>query len=326
MIAINIPQTQYLISNRWTFEHPMRVDSAGKPMGPAVALVGAAGTIGAGISMGGVLGGLMIAGGIASGIGGLSGNKFLSNLGMGLSLVGGIGGAFTAAGPGQELFGYNPFGEGGFQGSALGDAVTNWFSDFTGNGTAGTGLPQVGKNPTDIVDLSGAAADTIESQAIGNGGALEYINGEATNGGGLLSRLGSSVRSFMPGESGGIPGSGPGGLLGNKDFLSAISGGVDGYYDGKKLDLLEDNTKAEVGLYNARTRQTDFQTDLAQRQYENMQYQTVAAPTFNSEYSTPQYNGPAAANTVVVDPATGKIMSLNPEQYAQWQQQQGARA
>lgn len=313
MIAIHIPQTHYISASGWSFEHPMRQDSAGKPMGPAVGLIGAAGAIGAGMSMGGLVGGLMIAGGVASGIGGLTGNKFLSKLGMGLSLAGGISGAFTAAGPGQEMFGYNPFGEGGLGGSALGDAASgigDWFKDFTGGGSVGTNLP---------------TAPGVDAETAANVAQFGPLSEES--GGGMLAKLGiNTAPSGASGSKGLI-----GGLwdsLGQAGKGQVISGALQGAMSfNPELDEAQtDQAQQTAALLKERTQSEDLSQQMLQNRYNNMQYQNVNAPTANPNYSQPSYSGPAQGSYVVSDPATGNILRLTAEQYAQWQQQQGAPA
>lgn len=64
---------------------------------PAIALVAAFGTISAGAALGGVLGGVMLAGGVMSGLGAVTGNKELSKWGAVASLGAGIGSAMGLA-------------------------------------------------------------------------------------------------------------------------------------------------------------------------------------------------------------------------------------
>lgn len=65
---------------------------------PAVAIIGAIGTVSAGAAMGGILGGVMMAGGVMSGLGAITGNKNLQRFGMIASLGAGIGSAMGLAG------------------------------------------------------------------------------------------------------------------------------------------------------------------------------------------------------------------------------------
>lgn len=64
---------------------------------PVIAIVAAVGTVSAGAALGGVLGGVMIAGGVMSGLGAITGNKKLSMFGAVLSLGAGLGSAFGLA-------------------------------------------------------------------------------------------------------------------------------------------------------------------------------------------------------------------------------------
>lgn len=84
---------------------------------PAVAVVAAIGTVSTGLAMGGILGGVMVAGGVMSGLGAVTGNKKLARFGSVLSLGAGLGSALglgaaadglansvTGAVPGDALF------------------------------------------------------------------------------------------------------------------------------------------------------------------------------------------------------------------------------
>lgn len=64
---------------------------------PAIAVVAAIGTVSAGAALGGVLGGIMIAGGVMSGVGAVTGNKTLMKVGALASLGAGIGSAMGLA-------------------------------------------------------------------------------------------------------------------------------------------------------------------------------------------------------------------------------------
>lgn len=64
---------------------------------PAVALVGAFASVSAGLTIGGILGGVMVAGGVMTGLGVLTGNKKLQMLGSIVSLGAGAYGLATGA-------------------------------------------------------------------------------------------------------------------------------------------------------------------------------------------------------------------------------------
>jgi hypothetical protein len=65
---------------------------------PAIVLVGAYASVTAGIAAGGLLGGMMIAGGVMTGLGTVTKNPKLTKIGAILSLAGGVGSAISKAG------------------------------------------------------------------------------------------------------------------------------------------------------------------------------------------------------------------------------------
>lgn len=92
---------------------------------PAIALVGAVASVSTGLALGGLVGGMMVAGGVMSGLGTITGNKKLARIGALVGLAGGIGamatGASSAASSGLNSVG----GEGVAMGSAAGNAGSN---------------------------------------------------------------------------------------------------------------------------------------------------------------------------------------------------------
>lgn len=127
---------------------------------PAVALIAAVGTVSAGAALGGVLGGVMIAGGVMSGIGAVTGNKKLSMLGAVVSLGAGLGSAFgladsanaawnsaTAGSDALQVTGKSFMADGGVFGAAAApvDGMMNG-SVMNGAGTT-TGLQTFGSAP-----------------------------------------------------------------------------------------------------------------------------------------------------------------------------------
>lgn len=70
---------------------------------PAIAVVAAVGTVSAGAALGGVLGGIMVAGGVMTGLGAVTGNKELTKWGAIASLGAGIGSAMGLAGAANNL-------------------------------------------------------------------------------------------------------------------------------------------------------------------------------------------------------------------------------
>lgn len=268
MIAIKPKkQQQYMTltaTRRLSVEFPYADPFSGAPFaqrkGPAVALIGAAGSISAGISAGGFLGGLMIAGGIASALGALTGNETLSMLGMGFSLASGIGGAFINAETGAFA---NPFTDGNFMQSYTGKAFQNIKADlgfgdsgggvnlsFDGNSIVNDAIPSVteGSFTSDALGLADPSGVNI------SGGTASGINlagtSGASGGNGLLSALNNS-----------------------QGAMGAVSGIANNYMKQQEIDATQELRDAQVKNYNSNASATDAQTDLLQNRYNNMQQQ-----------------------------------------------------
>lgn len=340
MIAVKIAHTEYLSlgpSRRYSFEHPYDAfggPASGRKEGPAIALIGAAGTFMTGLEIGGLIGGLMMAGSIASAVGAVTGNEFLSTVGMGLSLAGGIGGAFT------DVAGnfYNPFGEGGFAGSALGqgakgvsDKLSSWFGNLTGGNAApgisgdaivanasstGTeGLSQLAADPSgsltsDVFDLSKSVA--------GSGGPGVDLAASAASSAssaaakpGMLASLGSKL---------GLSGDGMG------QVLSSAIEGVANYNpaaDKAELDLMG----AKEENLQANTNATNVQAGLLQQKYNNMQQQPAVNTAINPNADPYSTRNQQIAGDVVSVVMNGKVVSMPRAEYEQMiQQQQGGAA
>ena len=119
---------------------------------PAVALIGAAASVSAGIAAGGLLGGMMIAGGVMTGLGTITGNKKLARIGAVLGLAGGIGtmisNASNAAGAAASAG-----GEGVSMGTAAGNAGSN---------AAELGIAEFGN----VADTAGVVVNPIAPSGI----------------------------------------------------------------------------------------------------------------------------------------------------------------
>jgi hypothetical protein len=271
MIALELPQIQYTTVTRTRklsvdlpYCEPRRGAPYGEKNGPAIALVGAAGSIGAGLSVGGFVGGLMIAGGIASAIGGLTGNETLSMLGTGLSLAGGIGTAFVN----QAGNFVNPFTTGSFlDDTVMGGAfkgVKNFFSDVTG-GSAAKSLGMAGDDIVAGVSdvIPDVSASTMTKDLISS-----------------APKTGIDVMKSGALDSAGLVASGAGkstGLLGaigqNKDLLNIGVGVADGYSSYLDRQALAPVRDAQVTNLNANAAATTAATQLQQDRYDNMQAQ-----------------------------------------------------
>ena len=103
---------------------------------PAIALVAAVGTISAGAALGGVLGGVMLAGGVMSGLGAVTGNKELSKWGAVASLGAGLGSAMGLAGAANS--GWNSLVGAGADGAGSALGVTG--NSFLANGGSMSGI------------------------------------------------------------------------------------------------------------------------------------------------------------------------------------------
>jgi hypothetical protein len=318
MLALEIPKTSYVmptLQTRYTFEHPTdhnRGIAFGEKNGPAIALVGAVSAISAGAAIGGILGGVIIAGGIASGLGALTGNKTLSTIGMGLSLAGGVGSAFTNSATGEFM---NPFSEGfEFGDTSLGagfSKIKSFFSDVTGTSSAVNDL-----NITADSIVDSATPDTLATIESGSDGAvIRGIDNNVTSGGNIRQVIGdaSSGISDVTSKSSG------GGLLssigGGKDLLNLVSGVAGGYQDNQTLEQ-------QQPLFDARVDQTNAETQLLQNRYNNMQGQPGVgldvnqnAQVFNATPGTAQ-----GKYAVVVN---GEVKYVSQAEYDAMRTQQG---
>jgi hypothetical protein len=301
--------------------------------GPAIAAVAAFGAIGTGISIGvtTLAGALTIAGGVASLVGGLTGNKFLTRFGAVAGLAGGIAGTFTAAGStGLDAFNYNPFKD-GFSGTQLAAGSKKFFGDIFGSSDAvqgagidgnaivssasDSGIPSVtGDSFVQEASSSFGGSTGVDlSKYAGAGGQGVDLAGYTANAAGTVTAANTAAAA----SKGGLFSS----LLANKDALNLVSGAADGYnafQDRKQQQPLIDST---VDLREAQTDQTRFETNLAQNRYNNMQGQ----PTVNIGVNNDAQifgNQPGSGAPRIAVAMNGKVEYLTTEQYAALQQQQ----
>lgn len=313
MLAIEIPQYTYstgAVARHTAYALDMHYGSElfnKRKFGPAIALVGAVGSISAGAAMGGFLGGMMIAGGIASGLGAITGNKTLSTLGMGLGLVGGIGGAFTNATTGEFM---NPFAEGAkFSDTALGSGfskIKSFFSDVSTTPDLTSQMATTGNEITQGVSgetIAKNAGNTAESMS---NTLVRDVNNNVTSGG----SLGQSIKDTVSGSGGGLLSS----LGSSKDLLGIASGLADGYNQQQQLDQ-------QQPLFDARTNQINADTALQQQRYNNMQNQNVGLLQANSNANIfkPQTNNTAGKYAVVIN---GEVKYLSQQEYDAMKQAQ----
>jgi len=280
--------------------------------GPAVAVVGAIGSISTGVAMGGFLGGVLIAGGIAAGLGAITGNETLANIGMGLSLVGGISSAFTNA-AGEFVNPFTNFGDTRLGGafSDIGSGFKKFFGDIGGTSDALNAV---------VGDVSGIAGDAIPDTS-----ASAFTNGLIDD----APSMGVSLKD-VPYEAAtkAASSSGSKGLLGsitggdNTDLWSIIKGGVEGYDNYQNRKQQQPFIDSQVDLYDARANQINFETDLAGKRYRNMQAQNVPIAGVNPNAqlygNSPVEGAPKVA--VVMD---GQVKYLTTDEFAALQQQGG---
>lgn len=181
---------QKLVGRRFATHDELRAAGLGNPCwrfgarqrgGPAVALIGAAASISAGMAVIGtsaLMGGLMIAGGVVSGLGAITGNKTLSTLGMVAGLAGGVGQFFNAGGFDSLTQAYNAGG------------VSGAVEQFT-NPVSSADIITGGLDPASqaMQGVTGAASrgQQILSESMPNiGGADQAFGVRDANGGGLL--------------------------------------------------------------------------------------------------------------------------------------------
>jgi hypothetical protein len=272
MIALKKPETTYIpmtLTRRYAVDMPYADPFKGTPYGerngPAVAVVGAVGSIGAGAAIVGtnaLIGGLMIAGGIASAVGAITGNEALSTLGMGLSLAGGIGTAFVNSSTGAFM---NPFAEGAnFSDTIMGSAFTKMKGFFSGGESAADALGYTGQDYaadyTGVVD--DISADTMTKGLID---AAPKTGVDIMNQG---SKIASSAGN-VAGKSSGLLGS----IGENKDLLNLATGLADGYSNYRETEAIKPLRDAQISNLEANADATNFNTQLAENRYNNMQGQ-----------------------------------------------------
>lgn len=217
---------------------------------PAIAIVAAVGTVSAGAALGGVLGGIMIAGGVMSGLGAVTKNKTLMALGAVASLGAGIGSAMGLAEGANSLWngavgadsalavtGKSFLDTGGSM-SAIGDALgrnsgttDGLVASKMGGAEAPVDVKGLGQGPTGMEKFS--AGGDGSQQLLGSAPPAAPITPNAAP---------SFMRGAMPTSSMTAPGfdaatSQPAGLIGK------FSNESDSFI-GKSLAFIKDNPEA----------------------------------------------------------------------------------
>ena len=319
MIAIQIPNIEYKTithTRRLSVEMPFADYRRGTPYGekngPALGVAAAIGSISAGMAATStLLGGIMIAGGIASGLGAITGNKTLSTIGAVAGLAGFGVGAFT----GVEGGFMNPF-------SSAADGTSNFFNTVSGSAVkdvfssikSGLGITDNAAAST-IKDAAGVTTNAADTSGIG--GALRssgteqltHVDGVPTS---FLGRAAEVVKDV---------GSGLLGTLNNSQgALSALGGLSDGYMKGQELEQLQPLTDARVDQTNTQTAAQQQQMDLIAQRQKNLQFQPNSAATVNQDQNV--YNRQPGTNTPgkIAVSIQGEVKYVTPEEYNQIQQ------
>ena len=261
---------------------------------PAIAIIGAVATVSAGAALGGVLGGVMIAGGVMSGLGAVTGNKKLQMLGAVVSLGAGLGSAFgladaangawnaaTAGNEALQVTGKSFFADGGVFGAAatpingaMNGSVMNGAGATTGLQMGAPAASEFGVNAGTALDSTSfglAPAPGLESAASGGQfmmgaqppGLVDSATGMATYG--AMNTMGPQ----MPALSGvGVPplGTTAAGTAGR--MADTTADGSTGFF-GKAKDFMKNNpevVKAGSGLLMGGLQSYSQQSQLNQQQ------------------------------------------------------------
>lgn len=329
MIAIEIPKLEYTTpsySRQLSIDMPVSDAYSGaaygQKNGPAIGVIGAIGTVSAGLAAkSALLGGILIAGGIASGLGAITGNKALSTFGAVAGLAGFGVGSFTSASTGGFV---NPFSSEagqGFFNSVTGDAFKSVFDNIKG----GLGITDaVPENPiaSGIKAEAGVnvapAAGSIDAEFANKGGFI--LDGQSPTGiGNSIPTGNASISEQLKGAGGGLLST----INNNQGLVSALGGLGDGYMKGKELEQLQPLTDARVDGLEAQTDAQRQQIDLINQRQENLQFQPNSALEVNQNqqiYNREPGNSNAGKYAVAVN---GTIKYVTQAEYDAMRQAQG---
>lgn len=267
-----------------------------------------------------IAGGVMMAGGVLSGVGAVTGNKKLSKIGGVLSLAGGLGGLASGGFSGlTSVSGVAATAEVPSATTAMASLTESISPTITQAAEAGT-LALPGANSAAELSagasglgegLGGAANATAEAAKQGGGGLLNSAANTASGGGGILDKalkFANENKGLME-----IGAKGVSGLIG-----SAMEGN-------DKQDLIASQAKendAKSSYYNANAASVAADTKLKEQQQANMANQVImlsqddpelqskiaALTAAGKQYSIiPRIGTPGAAS-----PAT-RAMQTNPQ-------------
>lgn len=197
---------------------------------PVVAIVAAVGTVSAGAALGGVLGGIMIAGGVMSGLGAITGNKTLSMLGAVASMGAGLGAAFGLAGAANGAWNAAVGGAD----SALGVTGNSFMAQ---GGSLGGVRDALGLGGGSSVKTDGLVDAAMQSRGEGLGAEARYLAGQSPSLG--AQGMGSSS-AFTP-----LPAVAPSATPASGPSFSGMASQAPPVFDGYKVQDLA--TQAPAG-------------------------------------------------------------------------------
>lgn len=288
MIAIEIPKVKYLslsasryVDEPYRYVNPKRTKYVHQCNGPIAAIAAGASALSAGFATTGFLGGLMMVGGVAGIIGGLTGNKTLMALG---SIAGMAGGFVTPEGAFNNPF--TSFGE-----SSAAKGFSSVFDSIKETLGVGNSMPP----SVDGYDIAG----NVITNAGGNGAVLEA----AKNTGMVID------------EAGAIGGGGGGFLqqLGDTKGILRLAGGAAEAYQNQPL------IDSKIEYIDANTSATQTQEDILRQRQQNMQFQNTGNMVGVNRNANPFQSAPGTADgryAVVVD---GQVKYITQAEYAQMQ-------
>lgn len=194
MIAVDLPKVKTYGAaelRRFQAYEPAMVTGAprGEKNGPALAVIGSASAISAGLSAGGLIGGIMMAGGVLGGLGAITGNKTLMTIG---SIAGLAGGVMEMTGVGVGVPGLDGEGPGLFGG------IKNFLSESFSSSSTTTPSVNIAKKITDAASTTGA--DLVESASKilpGDQPGVGSIFDSISKNSGLLGAISGAADSYM---------------------------------------------------------------------------------------------------------------------------------
>jgi hypothetical protein len=274
----------------------------GQRRGPAIAVFGAFSSISAGLAAGGLLGGLMIAGGVMSGLGAITGNKTLSGLGMLAGLAGGVGQFVQQGGFDSFSQAYQADGMQGVADQFTGAADYGYNPGQVMDGAISQAAPSVAQNIIPKIDAQsimsagggdpfGSAAQSSNMSSLGvefpAGSVAPSIEAGANASGGLLnSPIGESLSANASQAGGGGVMDGLTGLWkGSGDFtkmsiINAGAGALKGMSEADANDKLLEMKKSQVESGNKLT-----EAQAAAIDKKNAGVQTVGIGSFGTNRS-----------------------------------------